>query len=91
MNGKSRRFRRTSPSKRSPSDNLSYLKRKIERYLATGAVLVLDVDPATRTIRAHSSGGVAEYGPSNPFEHPAAPWLRFGVDAIFSDLDEYGL
>ncbi len=76
---------------RSPSDDISYLKRKIERYLATGAVLVLDVDPAARAIRAHSSAGVAEYGHGDPFRHPAAAWLRFDVDAIFSDLDEYGL
>jgi Uma2 family endonuclease len=68
---------------RSPSDDLKYLARKIQRYLATGAVLVLDVDPQTRSISAHSSDGVHTFANDETFTHAAAPWLRFDVDSIF--------
>jgi Uma2 family endonuclease len=72
---------------RSPSDDLRYLARKMTRYLATGCVLALDVDPKTRRITAHSADGVREYTTGDQFEHPALPWLRFVIDAIFADLD----
>jgi Uma2 family endonuclease len=73
---------------RSPSDDLRYLAKKIARYLATGSVLALDVDPKTRRIIAHAAGGVREYTSGDRFEHPALPWLQFDVDAVFADLDQ---
>ena len=72
---------------RSPSDDLRYLARKIARYLATGSVLALDVDPKTRRIIAHAADGIREYLSGERFEHPALPWLQFDVSAIFADLD----
>lgn len=72
---------------RSPSDDLRYLAKKIARYLATGSVLVLDVNPKTRRIVAHAADGIREYTRGDQFEHPALPWLHFEVDAIFADLD----
>lgn len=72
---------------RSPSDKLRYLAEKIDRYLATGSVLVLDVDPKRRRIIAHSKAGVREYVAGEEFEHPTLPWLRFTVDMVFADLD----
>jgi len=74
---------------RSPTDDLKYLTEKIARYLNTGSLLVLDVDPATRTIVAHSAQGVREYASDAYFEHKAIPWLRFPVAAAFAKLDEY--
>ncbi len=73
---------------RSPSDDRRYLAKKIARYLATGSVLALDVDPKTRRIIAHAVDGVREYGTGDRFEHPALPWLQFDVDVIFADLDQ---
>jgi Uma2 family endonuclease len=73
---------------RSPSDDLRYLAKKIARYLATGSVLALDVDPKTRHIIAHAAEGVREYKAGDRFEHPALPWLQFDVDAVFADLDQ---
>jgi Uma2 family endonuclease len=67
---------------RSPSDDLNLLARKIVRYLATGAILVLDVDPQTRRIIAHAADGIQEFTAGETFAHPAAPWLRFGVDSV---------
>jgi Uma2 family endonuclease len=72
---------------RSPSDDLRYLAKKIARYLATGSVLALDVDPKTRRIVAHAAAGIREYSAGDCFEHPALPWLKFDVDDIFADLD----
>lgn len=72
---------------RSPSDKLGYLAKKIARYLATGSVLVLDVDPKKRRIIAHSAEGVRQYENGERFEHPTLPWLRFDVEMIFADLD----
>lgn len=72
---------------RSSSDDLRYLAKKIERYLATGSVLALDVDPKTRRIIAHAADGVREYTSGDRFEHAALPWLQFDVDHIFEDLD----
>jgi Uma2 family endonuclease len=72
---------------RSPSDDRRYLAKKIARYLATGSVLALDVDPKKRRIIAHAADGVREYAAGDRFEHPALPWLTFNVDAIFADLD----
>ena len=72
---------------RSPSDDRRYLAKKTARYLATGSVLVLDVDPKTRRIVAHAADGIREYSRGEHFEHPALPWLQFDVDAIFTDLD----
>jgi Uma2 family endonuclease len=46
---------------RTRADDLRYLEKKIARYLATGALLVLDVDPQTRTIVAHGVSGVRTF------------------------------
>jgi Uma2 family endonuclease len=72
---------------RSPSDNLAFLRRKIERYLQTGSVLVLVADPDKRTIAAHDPHGVRNYATGNRFEHSAVPWLTFDVAVIFAKLD----
>ena len=72
---------------RSPSDKLAFLRRKIERYLQTGSVLVLVADPDKRTIVAHDSGGARNYAVGDRFEHPAIPWLTFDVAVIFAKLD----
>jgi hypothetical protein len=66
---------------RSPSDNLTFLRRKIERYLQAGSVLVLIADPDKRTIVAHDSGGVRNYGVGDRFAHPAVPCVA-QADAI---------
>ena len=72
----------------SPSNDRRYLERKIAKYLATGALLVLDVDPYARTIVAHDARGSRHYAQDEAFEHPAVPWLRFDIRAAFADLDD---
>lgn len=73
---------------RSPSDDLRYLQRKIARYLSTGSMMVLDVDPAARCITAHCVSGHRTFTSSESFAHDAFPWLTFDVAAIFRDLDK---
>jgi Uma2 family endonuclease len=72
----------------SPTNDRRYLDLKIARYLATGAVLVLDVDPYARTIVAHDASAIRTYEAGERFEHPALPWLRFEVAEAFADLDD---
>lgn len=73
---------------RSPSDDLRYLQRKIARYLSTGSLLVLDVDPALRCIAAHTQAARRTFTSSERFAHDAFPWLTFEVAAVFSSLDK---
>ncbi|HMF28997.1 MAG TPA: Uma2 family endonuclease, partial [Candidatus Cybelea sp.] len=72
----------------SPTNDRRYLDLKIERYLATGAILVLDVNPYARTIVAHDASAIRTYQSGERFEHPAMPWLRFDVAEAFADLDD---
>jgi|SRR5579862_8875906 Uma2 family endonuclease len=72
----------------SPTNDRRYLNLKIARYLATGAILVLDVDPYARTIAAHDGSTIRAYRDGESFEHPAMPWLRFDVAEAFADLDD---
>lgn len=68
---------------RSPSNRAAYIARKMLRYLQCGSLLVLDVDPATRTIVAHAKSGVRTFTEADRFEHEAAPWFTFEVGSIF--------
>ncbi|MHB1798341.1 MAG: Uma2 family endonuclease [Vulcanimicrobiaceae bacterium] len=72
---------------RSPSQRLDLLARKIARYLATGATIVLDVDPMKRTIVAHAFGETRTYEAGARFAHPALPWLDFEVAELFADIE----
>ena len=72
----------------SPSNDRRYLDRKIAKYLATGAVLVLDVDPFARTIAAHDATSLRQFQITETFEHSAIPWLVFPVADAFQDLDD---
>ena len=72
---------------RSPSDDLAFLRRKIERYLETGSILVLVADPDQRAITAHDSRGLRNFAAGDRFEHPALAWLTFDVAVIFAKLD----
>ncbi len=72
---------------RSPSHRTRYLCEKTTRYLRCGTLLMLDIDPRTRTIEAHARDGVRRYKIGERFEHPLFPWLIFEVAELFVDLD----
>lgn len=72
---------------RSPSYRSEFAVQKVARYLSTGAVLVLDVDPAQRMVIAHSTFGVRPYAQGKGFSHDAVPWLCFRIRELFAELD----
>lgn len=69
---------------RSPGDDLTVLKRKIARYLATGAILALDVAPRERTVTAHTHQTVRAFRIGDRFVNDAAPWFSFEVSELFA-------
>ena len=75
---------------RSPGDDLEYLSRKIARYLATGTVLVLDVDPRERTVTAYSAQGVNIFREGDRCETSAVEWFSFDVTALFTAAQRRG-
>jgi Uma2 family endonuclease len=72
---------------RSKGEKAGFRKRKIARYRACGTVLVLDADPATRRLDAHTKDCVRAYAHGERFEHPAVPWLVFDVAETFRGLE----
>jgi Uma2 family endonuclease len=72
---------------RSPSNRARHTNVKIARYLEHGGRLVLDVDPATRTIVAHDSGGSVTFRVGDILEHPAAPGLQIDLRSLFDAGD----
>lgn len=73
---------------RSPGDRVRNIARKIERYLAHGAVLVLDIDPSTETIAAHDVNGCRSYARNEIFVHPRLPGFTLDIDAFFREGDD---
>jgi Uma2 family endonuclease len=71
---------------RSPSDRAGNIRRKIELYLAHGAHLVLDVDPAKRRIVAHDATSTQSFADGDRFEHAATPGLTFDLRALFDSV-----
>ncbi len=72
---------------RSPSNRVKLLAKKTERYLATGALLVLDIDPKARAVIAHSASEMRAYSATDVFKHDTVPWLRFSVSELFAILE----
>ncbi len=72
---------------RSPGDSDRHVKRKSELYLRHGAALVLDVDPATRTIEARSVTGSRMFRAGETVEHDEFPGLAVAVHDVFAPLD----
>jgi Uma2 family endonuclease len=72
----------------SPEDREPNIRRKTELYLAHGSTIVLNVDPATRTVRLSDAGGERTLRAGEAIEHPAFPDLNIFVSAIFAPLDK---
>ena len=73
---------------RSPSDRDALIAEKTRLYLSYGAILVLNVDPWSRTLTAHTSSGDAHhFRTGEHFGCVAVPWLEFKVDELSADLD----
>ena len=73
---------------RSPGESGRLRGRKIARYLATGATIVFDVDPALREIHVCDRKETRTIDRNGRFEDPRFPWLVFSAATIFADLDD---
>ena len=74
---------------RSKGEKAGFRNRKIAKYLACGTLLVLDADPATCRIQAHTVDGMRVYVTGEKFEHRATPWLVFDVGDAFTGLEYF--
>lgn len=72
----------------SPSDWRSQVDRKTTIYLAAGTRLVIEVDPAARTVRTRALGLDRVHRAGEVIEHSAMPGFRLDVAALFAALDE---
>lgn len=72
---------------RSRGESARLRTEKIARYLETGTRLVLDVDPASRTIAIYGKQGPITYTSGESVVGAEIPWLTFEVDRVFADLD----
>ncbi len=72
---------------RSPGVSAINRKRKVERYLACGATLVLDVGPDTKEIISYGSGRERRFMAGDTFSDPSFPWLRFSLAEVFAERD----
>lgn len=70
---------------RSPGESGQLRADKIARYLVTGALVVLDVDPLHRAVTAHCNGEVRAYDEHAHFNHPLIPWHTFNVATVLDD------
>ena len=72
---------------RSPKENATWRAAKAQKYLALGTLLVLDVDPETRTIRTLTIEGEGRFECGDTIECAALPWLSLPVSKAFEGLD----
>ncbi len=73
---------------RSPKENATHRTAKVKKYLALGTLLVLDVDPEAKTIRAISADGVDVFECGETIAFAALPWLLLPVSKAFEELDK---
>ena len=71
----------------SPGDRMRHVNHKIAVYLATGASVVVIVDPSDRTVRLHDPHGVRILSGDDVIEHPAMPGFALALPALFGVLD----
>jgi len=68
---------------RSPDDRLSDIDEKIRVYLASGAALVLLIDPVEQTFTAHDANGSRTFSRDDTFTHESLPGLTIQVASVF--------
>ncbi len=71
----------------SPGDRTRRLDHKIAVYLASGASLVIVVDPRDRSVRLHDVHDVRALRGDDVIAHPAMPGFALSLPKLFSALD----
>jgi Uma2 family endonuclease len=73
---------------RSPSDRDALIIEKTKHYLAHGAELVINIDPQTRTLTAHTvQKPETRFSSGDTFSCEQVRWLVFEVHEAFADID----
>jgi Uma2 family endonuclease len=72
---------------RSPEDREKNIRRKTALHLAHGAIVVLDINPAKRTMRVTTRDAETTLHVGEVFSHPSFPGLALALDTIFASLD----
>ena len=72
---------------RSPGDRARRIEHKIGVYLATGASLVIVVDPSDRTVRLHDGRGAHELCGDDVIRHPGLPGFSLPLTELFKAAD----
>ncbi len=72
---------------RSPGDRTRRIEHKTAIYLATGASLVIVVDPSRRTVALHDARGVRELAGDDVITHPALPEFSLALPELFRAAD----
>ncbi|HEY0614141.1 MAG TPA: Uma2 family endonuclease [Candidatus Elarobacter sp.] len=73
----------------SPGDRSRSVEHKIGVYLASGASLVMVVDPRHRTVAVHDARGARVLGDADTVTHDALPGFSLSVRELFAAAD-YG-
>jgi Uma2 family endonuclease len=71
----------------SPDDRARDVEHKIAVYLATGASLVIVVDPRDRSVRLHDGSGVRVLRGDDVIAHAALPGFSLALPALFAPLE----
>jgi Uma2 family endonuclease len=72
---------------RSPGDRVRRIEHKIGVYLATGASLVIVVDPSRRTVQLHDARGMRELASDDVIVHAALPGFSLALPELFKAGD----
>lgn len=72
---------------RSPGDRVQRIEHKIGVYLATGASLVIVVDPARRTVHLHDAGGTRDLRGDDVIAHAALSGFALALPELFKAAD----
>jgi Uma2 family endonuclease len=72
---------------RSPDDRLADLDDKIATLLLAGTLVVVVVDPRTRTVTAYDATGTRAFTAGETFEHSALPGFSVAVDEMFAETE----
>lgn len=72
---------------RSSDDRPGEREGKIDRYLALGSRVVLDVDPKRDTLTAIDAAGSRVFTKDEVFEHAALPGLRIDLAPFFARVN----
>jgi len=67
----------------SPDDRKADVEEKVHVYLASGAALVLLVDPLEQMFAARDGDATKLFSRDDTFEHPALPGFHVKVDSVF--------